>query len=126
MRTRSTRSDAPIFLSTTRWLAGALAALALISAGPVRAQSDESDESDASRAEQVVLKGVDMTIVRPLAAVRAGIGSILLVPAAILATPACFVNLANNADCRPVYETPYDVLVAEPAEYAFSRPMGEL
>lgn len=107
-------------------MAGAVAALALISAGPGVAESDDADASEASTAEQVALRGLDMVIVRPLAAVRAGIGSILLVPAAILATPACFVNLANNADCRPVYETPYDVLVAEPAEYAFGRPMGEL
>ncbi len=126
MRTRPTRFGSPNRWTTTRLTAGAVAALALISAGPGAAQSDDADESAASRAEEVALKGVDMVIVRPLAAVRAGIGSILLVPAAILATPACFVNLANNTDCRPVYETPYNVLVSEPAEYAFGRPMGEL
>ena len=134
MRTRPTRFGSSIRLSPVspiwkmKWIACAAAVLALISARPVLAGagSDEADESATSTTQQIVLTGLDMAIVRPLAAFRVGVGSLLLLPAALLASPACFVNLANHADCRPVYEAPYDVLVGEPAEYAFGRKMGEL
>ena len=133
MRTCPTRFGSSIRfspISPTKWIACAAAVLALGSARPVlagaEAGSGEADESATSTTQQIVLTGLDMAIVRPLAAFRVGIGSLLLVPAAILASPACFVNLANHADCRPVYEAPYDVLVGEPAEYAFGRKMGEL
>jgi hypothetical protein len=81
---------------------------------------------DGSAAQKAVSTGLDAMIVRPLSAARAGIGSVLMVPASILASPACAVNLARGDSCRPIYEAAYDVLVAEPAEYAFQRKMGEL
>ena len=136
MRTRPTRFGSSIRfspispLSKMKWIACAAAVLALISARHVLAgagaESGDAGESTTSTTQQVLLTGLDMAIVRPLAAFRVGIGSILLVPAAILASPACFVNLAHHTDCRPVYEAPYDVLVGEPAEYAFGRKLGEL
>ena len=126
MRRHPTRLGSSIRFSPMRWMTCALALLTLVSTRPVMAESDESDSSDASTAQRILLTGVDIVIVRPLAAFRAGLGSVLLVPAAILASPACLVNLANGADCRPVYEAPYEVLVAEPADYAFQRKMGEL
>jgi len=94
--------------------------------GSLIAAQSATAASDVSTAERIATTGIDVIIVRPLAAVRAGIGSLILVPAAILASPACIVNLVNGESCRPVYEAPYDVLVGEPAEYAFNRKMGEL
>ncbi len=123
MRTHPTRLGSSIRFSSMRWMTCALALLTLVSTRPVMA---EADSSDASTTERIFLTGLDIAIVRPLAVFRVGLGSVLLVPAAILASPACFVNLANGADCRPVYEAPYEVLVAEPADYAFQRRMGEL
>ena len=121
MRTRPARLDSPIRTSSMRWPGAALALLlSLAAAGPSAAAWE------GSTAERIVTTGLDLTIVRPLAVVRAGIGSALLVPAAILASPACLVNLANGEECGPVYSTPYDILVGEPAEYAFSRELGEL
>ncbi len=126
MRTHPTRFGSSIRFSPVRWMTCALAMLTLVSTRPAMAETDESDASDASTAERILLTGIDIAIVRPLAAFRAGIGSVLLVPAAILASPACLVNLVSGADCRPVYEAPYEVLLAEPAEYAFERKLGEL
>ena len=99
--------------------AAAIAVLSLTSAQPAMAASE------GSTAQQVVSTGLDVTIVRPLAAVRAIFGAILLVPASILASPACVMNLFTGEDCRPVFEAPYDVLVGEPVEYAFRRKLGE-
>jgi hypothetical protein len=123
MRTRPARSGDSIRLSARRgWMAtaAALSLCSLLGAGTAAAAWD------GSAAQKAVATGVDLTIVRPLAAVRAGIGSMLLVPASILASPACAVNLVRGESCRPVYEAAYEVLVGEPADYAFNREMGEL
>lgn len=80
---------------------------------------------EGSTAQKAISSGLDLTIVRPLAAIRVGIGSVLLVPASVLASPACAVNLVRGESCRPVFEAGYDVLVGEPAEFAFQREVGE-
>lgn len=136
MRLRPTHSIAPTGCSSTpmrearsrRWAAGAAAvsALALLSttmAGPARA---EAGDDDVSAPERALMTGLDLTIIRPLAALRAGVGAAILVPASILASPSCLVNLVNGADCRPVFEAPYEVLVGEPADYAFNRKLGDI
>jgi hypothetical protein len=120
MRTRPTRVGSSVRISSTRWMGAAIALASLIGVQPATAAPE------VSTAERIASTGMDMLIVRPLAAVRTGIGSLLLVPAALLASPACIVNLVNDESCRPVYEAPYDVLVGDPAEYAFRRKMGEL
>ena len=123
MRTRPARSGDSIRSSLKQGRQATAAVLALgslLGAGPAAAAWE------GSAAQKTISTGVDAAIVRPLAAVRAGIGSLLLVPASILASPACAVNLVRGESCRPVYEAAYDVLVGEPAEYAFNREMGEL
>lgn len=119
MRTRPTRVGSSVRISSMK-MAAAVALVSLFGVQPASAAWD------GSTAERIVSTGVDIVIVRPLAAFRAGIGSLFLVPAAILASPACVVNLVNGESCRPVYEAPYEVLVGEPADYAFGRKMGEL
>lgn len=125
MRTRPTRIGSSIRFSSMRLSSIKAVGMALAIGSLIAAQSATA-ASDVSTAERIATTGIDVIIVRPLAAVRAGIGSLILVPAAILASPACIVNLVNGESCRPVYEAPYDVLVGEPAEYAFNRKMGEL
>lgn len=123
MRTRPARSGDSIRFSARQGLVVTATALSLCS---LFAGSPAAAAWDGSAAQKAVATGVDLTIVRPLAAVRAGIGSMLLVPASILASPACAVNLVRGESCRPVYEAAYEVLVGEPADYAFNREMGEL
>lgn len=101
-------------------LAGAAVVLSLIGAGSAAA------EWEGSTGQRAVATGMDVAIVRPLAAARVAVGAALLVPASILASPACIVNLFAGDECGPVYQAPFDILVAEPADYAFNRPMGEL
>lgn len=119
MRTRPTR------LSTlpTCWMIS-LAAIAALSIGTHARPSQAADEDSVG--QRIVSTGIDMTLVRPLAALRAGIGAVLFVPAAILASPACAVNAINGEGCGPVFEAPYEVLVGEPVEYAFRRELGDL
>ncbi|MBK7948995.1 MAG: hypothetical protein IPK00_09670 [Deltaproteobacteria bacterium] len=124
MRTRPTRScpskGSSIRISRVTFLAAAVALLTVGHAQPSAA------EWEGSVGQRIISTGIDIAVLRPLAALRAGIGAVLFVPAAILASPACAVNAINGADCRPVFEAPYEVLVSEPAEYAFQRKMGEL
>lgn len=119
MRTRPTRVGSSVRISSMK-MGAAVALASLFGVQPASAAWD------GSTAQRIASTGVDIVIVRPLAAVRAGIGSLFLVPAALLASPACVVNLVNGESCRPVYEAPYEVLVRDPAEYAFGREMGEL
>lgn len=123
MRTRPARSGNSTRISAGR---GTRAAATLVSLASLFGAQAASADWDGSAAQKSVSTGLDMVIVRPLAAARAGIGSVLMVPASILASPGCVVNLVRGDSCRPIYEAAYDVLVAEPADYAFQRKMGEL
>lgn len=119
----STRSVALARPSLTATLALALALSAGLGvAGPAVAEDGGMWEAP----QRAAATTLDLLIVRPLAAARTGIGALLLVPATILASPGCAVNLVTGADCRPIFEVPYEVLVQEPAEYAFGRELGEL
>ncbi|MBY0400466.1 hypothetical protein K2X89_09245 [Myxococcota bacterium] len=122
MRTRPTRHRSSIRIS---WLTLMAAAVALLTIGPARPSHAEW-AWEGSLGQRIVSTGLDLTIVRPLAAVRAVIGSAIFVPAAVMASPACAVNLINGAECGPAFEAPYDVLVSEPVDYAFRRKMGDL
>ncbi len=126
MRTRPARSGDSIRFSARRGRVSTVAVLSLCTLVGLLGARPAAAGWDGSTAQKAVSTGVDMTIVRPLAAVRAGLGSVLLVPASILASPACAVNMVRGESCRPVYEAAYDVLVGEPVEYAFNRKMGEL
>jgi len=135
MRTRPTRFGSSIRLFVTRNVIPRTAMTrkatvtfmaVLVAVGAFAATRPAQAAWEGSGAEQAVITGLDMLIVRPLAAVRAGVGTVLLVPAAIIASPGCLVNLVDGADCRGIYEAPYEVLVNDTYEYAFRRPMGEL
>ena len=122
MRMRPARSgNSNRITAGLRWGAASALSLAALLGAPAA-----SADWGGSAAQKTVATGLDMVIVRPLSAARAGIGSVLLIPASILASPACAVNLVRGDSCRPIFEAPYEVLVAEPAEYAFKREMGEL
>jgi hypothetical protein len=58
---------------------------------------------------------VDLVLVRPLAAVTAGAGVILFVPAAIMTAPNGMESIQDA----------YGRFIKEPGEYFYSRPLGE-
>lgn len=59
--------------------------------------------------------GVDLIVVRPLAAVTLAAGAVLFVPAAIMTAPNGWASIRDA----------YQRFVAEPGEYFFTRPLGE-
>jgi len=59
--------------------------------------------------------GVDLVVVRPLAAVTWGAGAALFVPAAVMTAPNGWDSVKES----------YDRLVREPGDYLYSRPLGE-
>jgi len=94
---------------SSRFFASVAVAALLLSATPSAA------EWEGSAAEDAVAKGVDALIVRPLASARVVIGALLLIPAALLASPSGMEGL----------DAAYDILVAQPMEYAFDREIGD-
>lgn len=103
---RSTRSLAPFAI--------ALFVMSTLFASPALAEW-EWPEWEGSPAEDVVAKGVDAVIVRPLASVRVVVGTLLAGPAILLSSPSG----------REGIDLAYDTLIAEPAEYAFVRKLGD-
>ena len=59
--------------------------------------------------------GVDLLVIRPLAAVTLAAGAALFVPAAIMTSPNCWDSIKDA----------YQRFIAEPTEYFISRPLGE-
>ncbi len=59
--------------------------------------------------------GVDLLLVRPLAAVTLAAGAALFVPAAVMTSPNGFESMRDA----------YERFVREPGEYFYSRPLGE-
>jgi len=104
--------------SRSRWhVAPLLAAMILLCAAPALAADGDASGFvwEGSAAQNVIAKGVDALIVRPLASVRVAVGAALMIPAAILSSPSG----------REGFDGAYEVLLEQPMEYAFSRPMGE-
>ena len=95
---------------STRFLASLAAASLLFGALPSAAF-----EWEGSEAETATAKSVDALIVRPLASMRVIIGSLLFLPAALLASPSG----------REGIDGAYDTLIGEPMEYAFDRELGD-
>jgi len=108
-------------------LAGLLLA-ALCAPAPVWADEGTSESGDAAEEPPPPVEqhwytstmrdvdiGVDLIVIRPLAAVTAACGAALFVPAAILTSP-------NGKDG---IKDAYDRFVREPGEYFYSRPLGE-
>ena len=78
MRMRPTGFGSSIRFSTVTWLAGIVAVASLAVTPPAEAAWE------GSTAERVLSSGLDMLVVRPLAAVRAGVGTALMVPLLLL------------------------------------------
>ncbi len=85
-------------------------ALTLAGAQPVFAQGFEG-----SAAEDMIAKGLDAVLVRPLAAARVVVGAAFLVPASLFASPGGMDSV----------RAAYEVLVDEPVEFAFKRELGD-
>ena len=109
MRPRSINQRRTRSLTTSLLIGLATSSVLLFSAQPSAAAFE------GSKAEDVIAKAVDATIIRPLSVVRLAIGAALLVPAGIFASPSGLEGL----------QTAYDVLVVGPREYAFDRKLGD-
>ena len=68
----------------------------------------------------IFAKAFDAAILRPLSAVRLAVGITALFPTAVLFT----LKLPFDRDTS-VYSEAADILVVEPANYLFRRPLGE-
>jgi len=97
-----------------------LVTIVLMAAAPVYAQ----DAEDSQEAQQVEGAGestdwggsiFDVIVLRPCQAVAVVIGAGLFVPAALISSPGG----------RPALSDAWDVFVAEPADTAFYRPLGD-
>jgi hypothetical protein len=92
-----------------RILAGLAACLILMSATPSLAAWE------GSQAERIVASGLDAVLVRPLAAIRVVMGAMFFLPASLLAAPSG----------REGFSGAYEIFLQEPANYAFTRELGE-
>ena len=63
----------------------------------------------------------DATVLRPLGTVKLAVGMIFLIPASVLYT---LLRMPLDSDTG-VYQEAADMLVVEPANYVFRRPLGE-
>lgn len=127
MLQRPTDTDRLMRFSWRAGLALAAALLTVVGAQPSSAQTESAPSgSEGSPLQVAASTTVDALLVRPLAATRALLGAALMVPTALLVSPTCIGNAVRGESCAPVYEAPYDVLVAEPATFAFQRELGDL
>ena len=119
------RAQRSTLIATRRTAALCVAAALLLGASPALAAPEwlkmPSFEMpdlgwEGSKAEDITAKSVDAVIVRPLATIRVMIGGCMFLPAALLSSPMG----------REGFDGAYDLLIAEPVEYAFKRPLGEL
>lgn len=83
--------------------------------GVLMTAQPSSAEWNGAAVEEVAAKVVDAVIVRPLAALRVGVGAVFFVPGSLLASPSGKEGI----------NTAYDVLIAAPMEYAFDRELGD-
>jgi hypothetical protein len=96
-----------------RIAAAFVASLILFTATPSMAFLDFSWEGSA--AERVFAKGFDVVFVRPVSCLRLAVGTVLVVPAALIGAPNGREGLADT----------FDIFVVQPANYAFRRELGE-
>ncbi len=79
------------------------------------AESVSAQGFEGSAAEDVIAKGLDALVIRPLGAARVVIGAVFLVPASLFSSPGGLDSL----------RAAYEVLLEEPIEYAFMRELGD-
>jgi hypothetical protein len=70
---------------------------------------------EQSRGADIAASTLDLTIVRPLATAKVLVGAALFLPAALLSAPMG----------REGFDDAYEALIAVPAEFAFSREVGQ-
>jgi len=88
--------------------------LAVIAMALILVPSAQAEGFEDSRAADVLLSALDVTIIRPLATVRVVLGAGLFLPALLLSAPMG----------REGYDGAYDVLIDAPTEFAFRRKIG--
>lgn len=100
--------------------AGVLVLLVLLGIAVGRPALALDDASLQANVEEVALKTVDVFPIRFGGFLRLIAGSALLVPASLFAT----FSLPFNRD-PAVYRDYYELLVLEPFDYTFRRPLGQ-
>lgn len=105
-------------MKRTRSLAAALGtSLALsVSAAPALAEDSVLD-----RAGESALMGFDVVLLRPMAALRTGLGLFVAMPFASILD---FIVLPASQEPK-IFAESWERYVTEPAWYAFERPVGE-
>jgi hypothetical protein len=84
---------------------------ALVAIAPTASFADDVGVGD---------KIFDASVLRPLGAVKLVVGMVALIPASVLYT----FRMPFDSDTG-VYREAADMLVVEPANYVFRRPLGE-
>lgn len=105
-------------IRSRRFAALLATSLLLVAAGPAAAVDwlPETDfEWEGSSAQRAAATGIDVLMVRPLAAARVIVGSLIFIPTAAMASPMG----------REGISAAYEVLIELPVEYAFEREIGE-
>ncbi|MFP6655591.1 MAG: hypothetical protein VCB25_08180 [Myxococcota bacterium] len=74
----------------------------------------------AENAGQVATIGFDVGVLRTLGSIRLVVGAVALIPTSIL----YLLKMPIDGDAGALMEV-VDILVVEPAEYIFRRPLGE-
>ena len=90
-----------------------VSSMILLAATPSMAAFEFSWEDSA--AERIATQGVDVVIVRPISLVRAAMGMVLVIPAALLAAPGGQESI----------DEVLQVFIVEPVNYVFRRRIGE-
>ncbi len=70
---------------------------------------------EGSAAERVTAQGIDAVIVRPISLVRAAIGMVFVLPAALFAAPGGQESI----------DEALEVFIVDPVNYVFRRKLGE-
>jgi len=92
---------------------GALVAIAPTIA-PTTSYAEEAEDAD------IFAKAFDLTVLRPLGSIKLVVGMTALIPAAFLYS----FRIPFDSDASALEEVA-EILVIEPANYVFRRPLGE-
>lgn len=105
-------------MKRTRSLAAALGTSLALS---MSAAPSIAEDSYLDRAGESALVGFDVVVLRPLAALRTGLGLCVAMPFASILD---FIVLPASQEPN-VFAESWERYVTEPAWYAFERPVGE-
>lgn len=91
----------------------------LVAATPMVSFAEDSDKYEGLKKGAVI--GYDIAVLRTLGSMRLLVGMAFLVPASILQT----LVLPFNSSDTGVLREQAEILVIEPANFVFRRPLGE-